>query len=162
MWRWMGNIQALPMLPSAFGDFQVDAKGTRLKYCRHCHIVYNRDPMAGENLIYVWRETTLLGSRPSAFTYEGQPRPSQQSAPGSKKRKRAPSKTVNPKMSKKKQPSNVKSARTRFKASTSNSGTCIFFLYFLDMDMDMDDSGSMAISSDDDSPLNSNADDGIS
>ena len=85
-------------------------------------------------------------------------------APGSKKRKRAPNKKVNPKTSKKKQPSNVKSARTRFKASTSNSGTCIFCLYFLDMDMDMDDSGSdsMAISSDDDSPSNSNADDGIS
>ena len=35
-------------LPLEF--LQGDAKGTRLKYCRHCHIVYNRDPMAGENL----------------------------------------------------------------------------------------------------------------
>lgn len=48
-----------------------DANGTRLKYCRHCHIVYNRDPMAAENMIYTWTETFKTGSRPERYTYEG-------------------------------------------------------------------------------------------
>ena len=33
-----------------------DAKATRIKYCRGCHIFYHRDTMAGENLLYIWKQ----------------------------------------------------------------------------------------------------------
>ena len=71
-----------------------DAKGTRIKYCRSCHIYWHRDTMAGENMIFTWRQTLLTGQRPKEYTYQEQaeadtnPNPNPKPEKEGKKRKR--------------------------------------------------------------------------
>jgi hypothetical protein len=89
-----GSSKNCPCCHNMLENVAGDAKGTRIKYCRSCHIYWHRDTMAGENMIFTWRQTLLTGQRPKEYTYQGQadtnptPNPKPKEEQEQKKRKR--------------------------------------------------------------------------
>ena len=66
-----GTSKLSPCCHKLLEKFSVDdAKGTRLKYCRGCHIFYHRDTMAGQNMIYTWQYALKNNDqRPEEYTF---------------------------------------------------------------------------------------------
>jgi hypothetical protein len=65
-----GSSKNCPCCHNMLENVAGDAKGTRIKYCRSCHIYWHRDTMAGENMIFTWLQTLQTGQRPKQYTYQ--------------------------------------------------------------------------------------------
>ena len=65
-----GTSKLSPCCHQVLEKVSGDAKGTRIKYCRGCHIYYHRDTMAGQNIIYTWQYALENnGQRPKEYSF---------------------------------------------------------------------------------------------